>query len=226
LAGNAAGPPMPRRVFTGLVFVAALMSVGPGLVGPALVGPALAADLPLPPGPYKYLVIDQDVKGVLTEFGRNVGVPVDVSDQVKGRLRGQISTATAREFLDGLCESYGLVWYFDGTALHISAKTEVRTELISIGRLPPGEATSKLSALGVSDARFPVRTTEDAGFVSVSGPPPFLSLARKTLIALASRIAPPAPEDSGSEVRVRVFRGGLTPAPADEVVVSRARTRG
>jgi type II secretory pathway component GspD/PulD (secretin) len=213
---------MPKRVFTGLALVAALMSVGS-----ALVGPALGADPTLPPGPYKYLVIDQDVKGVLIEFGRNVGLPVDVSDHVKGRLRGQISTATAREFLDGLCESYGLVWYFDGTTLHISAKTEVRTELVNIGRLPPGEATNKLSALGVSDARFPVRTTEDTGIVSVSGPPPFLSLARNTLTALAGRVPPPVREDSGNdEIKVRVFRGGFTPASSEEPVVSRARPRG
>jgi type III secretion protein C len=209
---------MPRRLRIGLIFAAALTSAEV-----ALVGPMLGAHLPLPPGPYKYLVIDQDVKGVLVEFGRNVGLPVDVSDQVKGRLRGQISTATAREFLDGLCESYGLIWYFDGTALHISAKTEVRTELVSIGRLPPAEAAEKLKVLGVSDERFPVRTTEDTGLVSVSGPPPFLSLARKTLTVLASRLPP---QDSGSdEVRVRVFRGGPTPASSDELVVSRAKSQ-
>lgn len=209
---------MPRRLFTGLVFAAALTSAGPALVGSALVGSALGADLPLPPGPYKYLVIDQDVKGVLVEFGRNVGLPVAVSDQVKGRLRGQISTATAAEFLDGLCESYGLVWYFDGTTLHVNAKTEVRTELVSIGRLPPAEATEKLTALGVTDARFPVRTTENTGVVSVSGPPPFLSLARQTLTALASRL-PPVRGD-GDGITVHVFRGGLT---SDEVVASRTK---
>src|SRR5258707_7934058 len=177
------GARMPRRVFTGLAFVAALMSVGP-----ALVGPTLGADLPLPPGPYTYLVIDQDVKGVLIEFGRNAGLPVNVSDQVKGRLRGQIPTATAREFLDGLCESYGLVWYFDGTALHVSAKTEVRSELVSIGELSPDEATKQLSALGISDTRFPVRTMEDTGVLSVSGPPAFLSRVRQMFTAIGRRL--------------------------------------
>jgi type III secretion protein C len=207
---------MPRQLFTGLVFAAALAG---------LVGPALSADLPLPPGSYNYLVIDQDVKGVLLEFGRNVGLPVDVGDQVKGRLRGQISTATALEFLEGLCKSYGLIWYFDGTTLHISAKSEVRTELVNVGRLPPAEAAEKLKALGVSDERFPVRTTEDTGIVSVSGPPPFLTLVRQTLTALASRIAPPVREDSGSdEIRVRVFRGGVTPASSEELVTSRTKS--
>jgi type III secretion protein C len=205
---------MPRRVFTGSIFVAALTCAKV----------AFAADPSWPPGPYRYLVIDQDIKGVLIEFGRNVGLPVDVSDQVKGRLRGQLATATADAFLRNLCESYGLVWYFDGTVLHVSAKTEVRLELVNIGRLPPGEAVEKLKALGVSDAQFPVRTTADAGVVSISGPPPFLSLARQTLTALAQRV-PPVREDTGDgEVMIRVFRGGTTPTPSGVETVSRTRS--
>jgi type III secretion protein C len=162
-----------------------------------------------PTGPYKYLIIDQDIKGVLSEFSHNIDVPVDLSDQVKGRLRGRLPTTNAKEFLDSLCESYGLVWYFDGAVLHVNAKSELKTELISIGRLPPGEVTAKLGKLGIADPRFPVRSTPDAGIVSVSGPPPFIALVRQTLNAMARAAAPPtAHEDNhGDEVRVRVFRG-------------------
>jgi type III secretion protein C len=159
------------------------------------------------------MVIDQDIKGVLVEFGRNVSLPVDISDQVKGRLRGQLAMPTAREFLDNLCASYGLVWYFDGAVLHVNTKAEIRTELVSIGRLSRGEATDKLSALGISDARFQVRTTEDAGVISVSGPPSFVSLVRQTLDALARQL-PPVRE--GDEITVHVFRGGAT-SPSTEV---------
>ncbi len=170
-----------------------------------------AREPPWPEGPYKYLVIDQDLKGVLVEFGRNLRVPVDVSDQVRGRLRGQLRVAPAREFLEKLCESYGLVWYFDGAVLHISAKTEIRTELINIGRFPPAEVNEKLNALGIGDPRYPVKTTEDVGVVAVSGPPPFVSLVRRTLTSLAP---PPVREEPrGDEPTVRVFRGGALMAP-------------
>jgi type III secretion protein C len=195
-----------------LVFSAALMAVGP----------VHSADIQLPLGPYKYLVIDQDIEGVLVEFGRNVGLQVDVSDRVKGRLRGQISTATAREFLDGLCESYGLVWYFDGTTLHVNAKTEVRSELVSIGELSPDKATKQLSALGISDTRFPVRTTEDTGVLSVSGPPAFLSQVRQMFTAIGRRLRE---DNGGDEIRVRVFRGGYAPIPSDGPIVSPVRSR-
>jgi type III secretion protein C len=160
------------------------------------------------------MVIDQDIKGVLVEFGRNVSLPVDISDQVKGRLRGQLAMPTAREFLDNLCASYGLVWYFDGAVLHVNTKAEIRTELVSIGRLSPGAVGEKLNALGIADARFPVRSTQDAGVVSVSGPPPFVSLVRQTLTALAP--PPRVKEDNhGDEIRVRVFRGGAVMSPPE-----------
>jgi len=200
-------------VFTVLVVTAALASVGS----------AFGGEPQWPVGPFKYMVIDQDIKGVLTEFGRNVGVPIDLSDQVKGRLRGRLAVAPAREFLERLCESYGLVWYFDGAVLHVSAKAEIRTELVSIGRLSPGEVSEKLNALGIADPRFPVRTTPDTGVVSVSGPPPFLSLVRQTLIALAP--PPPVREDThGDEIRVRVFRGGAIMAPSEISPASHAKT--
>jgi type II secretory pathway component GspD/PulD (secretin) len=204
---------MSRRMFAVLLVTAALVSPET----------ALASEPKWPAGPYKYMVIDQDVKGVLTEFGRNIGVPVDLSDQVKGRLRGRLAVATAREFLDRLCESYGLVWYFDGAVLHVNARAEIRTELISIGRLPAAEVSEKLNALGIADSRFPVRSTQDAGVVSVSGPPPFVSLVRQTLTALAP--PPPVREDShGDEIRVRVFRGGAMLAPQTSLA-SRASSR-
>jgi type III secretion protein C len=69
--------------------------------------------------------------------------------------------------------------------LHINAKTEVKTELIDIGRLPSKQLTTRLNALGIADPRFPVRTTPNGGVVSVSGPPSYIALVRQTLTAMA-----------------------------------------
>jgi len=156
------------------------------------IAPVQALEPKWPPGPYKYLVIDQDIRDVLTEFGRHVDAPVEVSDRVNGRLRGALPVATAKEFLNKLCESYGLVWYFDGTTLHINAKTEITTVLINTGGLPPDHLTARLNALGIADPRFPVRSTANGDIVSVSGPPPFMALVRQTLTAMASAASPPA----------------------------------
>ena len=176
-----------------------------------LIAPAQGSEPKWPERSYKYLVIDQDVKDVLSEFGRNIDVPVDVSNQVKGRLRGQLPVATAKEFLNKLCESYGLVWYFDGATLHVSAKSEVKTELINIGRLPVNNLTDQLNTLGIADPRFPVRSTPDGGVISVSGPVSYIALVRQTLTAMSRSAAPVVREDKADdEIRVRVFRGNTS----------------
>lgn len=175
---------MPRLLPKALFVLAALSG---------LVGPASALEPKWPLGPYKYLVIDQDVKDVLSEFGRNIGVPVDVSNEVTGRLRGRLPMVTAKDFLDKLCDSYGLVWYFDGSTLHVNTRSEVKTELIDIGRLPSNQLTARLTALGIADPRFPVRSTPHGGVVSVSGPPSYIALVRRTLTAMAR--AAVAPQD-------------------------------
>jgi type III secretion protein C len=209
---------MSRRVFILLVLTGALGSVGP----------ALGAEPQWPAMPYKYVVIDQDIRSVLVEFGRNVGVSVDLSDQIKGRMRGRLAVATVREFLDELCNAYGLVWYFDGASavLHVSAKAETRTELINIGQLSPEEASARLIALGVGDARFPVRSTPDSGIVSVSGPPPFVSLVRQTLAAFVHQSHPVREDSHGDEIKVRVFRGGAAILPSGLSLANNASREG
>jgi type III secretion protein C len=171
--------------------------------------PARSLEPQWPSGPYKYLVIDQDVKDVMIEFGRNIGVPVRVSDQVSGRVRGRLPPATAREFLNLLSERNGLVWYFDGAVLHVGAEAEVKTELVNIGQLPATEFLARLDTLGIADPRFPVRATQDTGIISVSGPPVFMSLVQQTLAAMNKSAAQP-PREGDQQPGVRVFRGGAT----------------
>src|SRR5262245_2477779 len=66
-------------------------------------------------GPYTYVVLNQEVRQVLLEFGQNMNVPVKISDQVQRRkLRGPLTVMAAGEFLKTVCDSAGLVWYFDG----------------------------------------------------------------------------------------------------------------
>lgn len=175
----------------------------------AMSTPARSLEPKWPSGPYKYLVIDQDVKDALIEFGRNIGVAVRVSDQVSGRVRGRLPSATAREFLNLLCERNALVWYFDGAVLHVGAEAEVKTELVNIGQLPATEFLARLETLGIADQRFPVRATQDAGIVSVSGPPVFVSLVQQTLAAMIKSAAQP-PREGDQQPGVRVFRGGAT----------------
>jgi len=176
------------------------------LAATLMAAPASGADVKWPPGPYNYIALDQDLRDALVELGRNTGMPVKLSDQIKGRLRNVMPAGSAEDFLRRLCDSFGLVPYFDGYVLHINTIAEIKTEVLALGgRMSVDEAIERLRKLGIEDARYPLRGASD-GMVSVSGPPPYLTLLRQTL---GVRPARPAKEEAVvDETRVKVFRGG------------------
>lgn len=177
----------------------------------AVCTPVAAFELKWPAGPYRYIVIDQELRDVLVEFGRNINVWVKVSDQVKSRrLHGPLPSGSAEQFLKQLCDSYGLVWYFDGSVLHISAETELKTEMIDVTPLTSHGLYQELKKIGVADSRFPIRTTGDEKIISISGPPPYIWTVRQTLATMVKAATPRLAKETpgGNAPVVRVFRGG------------------
>ena len=172
------------------------------LLAATVIAPASGAELKWPAGPYNYIALDQDLRDALAELGRHIGVTVKASESVRGRLRNVMPANSAQEFLRRLCENHGLVWYFDGSVLHINTMAEMKTDVIALGsRMTIEEARKRLSEHGFDDPRYPLSSTAD-GVVSVSGPPPYLTLVRQTL-------GPPAPKEVPAPgPGVDVFRGG------------------
>ena len=174
--------------------------------------------------PFQYVIINQEVRGILTELGRNIGVPVILTDKVGGRVRGELVERTRREadrqtagdFLNRLAETNGLTWYFDGSILYVSADHEFSTQLIEVGTLSHKAIVTELQRLSLMDSRFSVRSADDAGLISVSGPPAFIAIVRQVV----DKLRPPPPV-AGDDPRVRVFRGG---APAEVVRASHGDT--
>jgi type III secretion protein C len=169
-----------------------------------------AASLPLPEGVYPYSVVEQDLPTVLREFGQNVGVATVVSPKVQGRLRGRLTQTTAQGFLDNLCESYALDWYFDGYTLFISSAGERETRFLPLRSFSVEDLVNALSKLGFYDDRFSLRPAPAGKSVISSGPPRYVELIEQTLLVL------PHPENlrvtSHSEgiSQTTIYRGSAT----------------
>ncbi|WP_343315006.1 type III secretion protein [Brucella sp. BE17] len=185
-----------RRVAAAIALATALFC----LVQTATAEPGWFAD------PYDYVVLDQDLRDTLTEFGRNLGVPVVLSDAVKGRVRGRVESKFAGEFLERLARGNGLTWYFDGSVLHVSADTEFATRLFDAGKLNGAIMIAQLRELGLADTRFSVRSSRDGRVITASGPPAYVAAVDQ----LVQRMQP-EPVVAGDDPRVRVFRGGIAP---------------
>lgn len=159
-------------------------------LGLIAVSPARAAEPNWPPGPYRYFVIDQDLRTVLQEFGRHLNVPVRISETVgPTRIKGQLSASTARDFLEWICASYQLVWYFDGSILQVYHQSELRSEFFDRGPLPAEELTQRLERSGIADPRFPLRQTGDERLIAVVGPPSYLAKLRRVVASMTEAAA-------------------------------------
>ena len=175
--------------------------LGAALFLAALPGPARAAPVSWPDEPLAYTVVDQDLRDLLAEIGARLGVRLRVSDAVKARVRGRLPPAPPREFLARLASIYGFEWFYDGGTIWVSAPSESQTRMMQLGPVAMEQMTAAMDELGLSDPRWPLLGSEQAGVVVVNGPPRFVAMAEQALAALQQRARPPVAND------IRVFRG-------------------
>ncbi|KRW65216.1 hypothetical protein AO735_08935 [Pseudomonas sp. TTU2014-096BSC] len=158
--------------------------------------------------PYRYRVIDQDVRNVLAEFGRNLNVPVILSARVKGRVRGDIQAPDAGAFLKRISTAAGLTWYLKGDAIVVDSAAELASRSFNVGPFD-SDALDHLLATLRHGTGVGARLDERRATLNVSGPPGYIAHVQQRLDSLRG-----SPGRAPS-IGVRVFRGG-----ADTEVVS------
>lgn len=148
--------------------------------------------------PFGYVIVEQDLAGLLLEFAAHYGIPISISERVQGVVRGRLPPAPPRAFLDNLARIYGLLWYYDGFVLHISAIDEAESHMIKLDTVGIDRLTRSLNELGVLDRRFPWRVSPSMDVIFVSGPSRYVELVRATAGMLQSSQA--------AEVVIRAFK--------------------
>jgi type II secretory pathway component GspD/PulD (secretin) len=156
--------------------------------------------------PYTYALVDQDVRGALTEFGHNLDLIVVLSDKVRGKSRSTVRGETAGDFLSQLCDVNGLGWYFDGNVLYLNAIDEVTTRLFRASAgLNLDQLHAYLAGLDVYGKQMSMRPSPDGDELFVSGPPAYLNMIQQHL----DHQARPVAASMGRERGIRVFRGSV-----------------
>lgn len=155
--------------------------------------PVSAAAIRFPDGIYPYSIVEQDIAVVLREFGQNLGIRVKLSPKVSGAVKGKLPPLPALGFLNHLCQTYGLEWYFDGSTLHISSISEEVTRFLPLNKSnSPATLIDTLKQLSFYDERYPLRPGPDDLSIVVTGPPVYVGLIEQTLSALPQGAAVPA----------------------------------
>ena len=198
--------------------------VGGQAVGRAGIAPALALALILAapsgsgtaaaqgaldgPKRYAFTVVDQPVDEVLRELAGAIGTPIDLGRGVEGRVTNFSGRYTPRGFLDALTADFGLTWYHDGTAIHVTDAQDNKSVVIDFDRVSSAELNAALEELGVADPRFALRETERSGIGVVTGPPRYVELVENAFLMLASRSAEGPVDRPPSEVHEMVVVRG------------------
>jgi len=140
---------------------------------------------------------------VFREYGRQLGVIVQLSDEVHGRVRNLSSDSTARDFLDRLATAHDLVWYFDGSILHVATTAEVVMRALPAEGVPLDQLNSVLAERISTDPRLGLRPGPDRDLIYVTGPASYISFVEQTADTLRE---PPAKQVG--PVKVHIYRGG------------------
>ncbi|MCM5689887.1 nodulation protein NolW [Sinorhizobium meliloti] len=172
----------------------------------------LGAALFLPKEPYRYTVLDQDLSAALQQFGNNLNIRINISAEVKGRIRGSMPDLPPREFLDRLANLFGLQWYYDGLVVYVSATKELQTRMLVFNLFPFESFKGALDKLDISDDRYVMRPAPGDGLVLVSGPPRFTALVEEAFNGLVAKAQaqPLVPETPPRESVLILFRGSST----------------
>jgi len=130
---------------------------------------AVAANVVWVGNRFVYATNGSDIVDTLNIFAADQGIPVRVSGHVTGVVSGRFAMPP-QGFLDALCASFGLVWYYDGAVLQVSPANEQRTVAIRPNYLTPAALAAALEQAGVSDPRFAPQPDASGKFLMVHGP--------------------------------------------------------
>lgn len=158
---------------------------------------------------YRYVVIDQNVRDVLQEFGRNLSLPVEVSDAVDGEVRGDIHADTAADFLEQVCQANGLAWFFDGYVLHVAAREELARRSFDLDGVDVATLRADIDAAEIGSP-LSAEFRDDVNRLEAMGPPSWLAEVTQRVDALRRTPSPSTPGE------VRVFRGSVAQPATSE----------
>lgn len=159
--------------YTSIVFALYL-----GIIGSVLLhtSTTIAAPLPQAEQPYPFVGKSTDLREVLELFGENIGIPVRLSEKIKGKIDSNFTAPDRQSFLNKLGARHGFVWFYDGGILHVSSIYDIQTRFFSLVQWSSYEMKHELSKLGIWDSRFVSMPESGANTLIVTGPEIYTNL--------------------------------------------------
>jgi type III secretion protein C len=145
--------------------------------------------------PITVKVKDASLSSVIEIIMTHNGLPVVVSDGVKGTVSLSVTRPSKLMFED-LVNMYNLDWSYDGGMVSVIPARERITKMFETGGMSVSELNRALGELQISDPRVQLRSANNGSVISVSSTPKYVNTveeAIKLITSNAKRDAKPPP---------------------------------
>ena len=129
---------------------------------------------------------DQPLAGVIETIMNHNGLPVVVSEGVKGSV-SLTATRSAKALFEELSNLYNLDWSYDGGVVSVIPARERVTKLIDSKGISVADLTKALTQLQIADPRIPLRSVDGTNIVSVSSTPRYASVVEEAIKMIATQ---------------------------------------
>lgn len=163
--------PLRRRAARSAMALACLAAFAAGGIHADAAAPAWSGSR------FVYATEHANLGEVLNDFAASQHLVLRMAGSPAGVVSGRYAMPPGR-FLDLLCASYGLVWYYDGTALRISEAGAQQPLAIRPNYLRAPQLRAALEGAGVADTHFPLIVNEASGTLTTYGPASYLAQVR------------------------------------------------
>lgn len=135
-----------------------------------------------------YRVVNLRAADFFALLAQDVGLRVDISGKVTGRLRNVRISGTTADVLDQISNMLSLDWFEFNGVIYISSREQATTRIIRLGDLTADDTYDALEESGLKLARYPIQVASEGTALAISGPPKMLALAEAVIESI-----PPAP---------------------------------
>ncbi|HEX7689244.1 MAG TPA: type III secretion system outer membrane ring subunit SctC, partial [Burkholderiaceae bacterium] len=142
--------------------------------------PAAPARQPFADKRFVYRADGKKLSEVLQDFAASQDLPIVVDPGVTGTVNANFNQRP-QEFLDTLSRTYGVIWYFDGTTLFVYPSQAMQSKVFRMRGYDRAQVRQMLGALGLGDARFPLRFDDANQTLLAYGPPRHIELVSTVL---------------------------------------------
>ncbi len=141
--------------------------------------------------PFVYKADEKKLSEVLQDFAASQSVPIVLAEGIEGSVSGAFQLG-APSFLKLVSDSYGLTWYYDGSALFVYPVKALQTKIFQMSAADAERVEQTLDSLRLSDPRFQMRRGPEVGVLLAFGPPRYIELVSAIAESVAAHSRDPA----------------------------------